>query len=539
MASTGASKPFLRIFLNYRRDDSGGYALTLYRDLVDHFGEEQVFMDIDAIAPGENFVERIEETMAACDVVVAMIGRTWVNAADEEGNRRLDDPEDFVRLELERAVSRGIPLVPTLVHGARVPKKKELPSSLHPLLLRQAVELRDTSWEDDVERLVRHFQRLALRSQPAEDDGRVAPTPPPEPGEEEPQPVPPKRGLGVGLRAALRRRWRWVAAALAAVVAIVIVLAVVVSGSSSSPALAQSGQIAFLDDGSLKKMDPDGSHVTPLYPGHTISSFGYSTSSTGTFGTIRPTWSPDRRRIAFAQNGDIYVLSAHGKTTDITNTPDLIEGDPAWSPDGKQIAYSGYPASGTCGSSCLRIYVQDANGNHAPTELDSGAGNWFDYAPSWSPDGKLIAYASNKDDSGKQQQEIWVMNAHGSQPHRLTQMNGYNARPAWSPDGKSIAFQSDVTAPNFATCDPKDTCPTDIWVVDAQGSAAPSQVTHVITDYSAYFPVWTSTSSLVYESEWYKAGNRDPFEIFTINVDGSDNRKLTAGGQNKWPAVAP
>jgi TIR domain len=158
---SGVARPKLRIFLNYRRDDSSGYALSLYHNLADHFGADQVFMDIDTIAPGENFVARIEETMSTCDVVVALIGRDWLTASDASGNRRLDDPGDFVRLELESAIEREVPLVPTLVHRAQIPQANELPEPLRPLVLRQGIELHDSTWRTDVARLIRVFERLA------------------------------------------------------------------------------------------------------------------------------------------------------------------------------------------------------------------------------------------------------------------------------------------------------------------------------------------------------------------------------------------
>jgi TIR domain len=164
---SGVARPKLRIFLNYRRDDSSGYALSLYHDLADHFGADQVFMDIDTIAPGENFVSRIEETMSTCDVVVALIGRDWLTAADVNGNRRLDDPADFVRLELESAIERNVPLVPTLVHSGRIPQANDLPDSLRPLVLRQGIELHDSTWRTDVARLIKVLERLAAPPDPA------------------------------------------------------------------------------------------------------------------------------------------------------------------------------------------------------------------------------------------------------------------------------------------------------------------------------------------------------------------------------------
>jgi hypothetical protein len=152
--------PKLRIFVNYRRDDSSGYANSIYQSLVVRFGADQVFMDVDTIAPGENFDQRIDQTLSTCDIVVAVIGREWLTASDGRGPR-LASPDDYVRLELERAIARNIPLVPTLVHGATLPQAEELPQPLRPLVKRHAIELRNASWNADVGRMVEAFEELA------------------------------------------------------------------------------------------------------------------------------------------------------------------------------------------------------------------------------------------------------------------------------------------------------------------------------------------------------------------------------------------
>src|SRR3954454_18329783 len=106
------------IFISYRREDSIAYAGRLYDRLQAHFGDEQVFMDIDTLRPGEDFVEAIQRTVASCDALVAVIGRSWLMAQDQKGQRRLDDPEDFVRLEIAAALERGIRVIPALVGNA-------------------------------------------------------------------------------------------------------------------------------------------------------------------------------------------------------------------------------------------------------------------------------------------------------------------------------------------------------------------------------------------------------------------------------------
>ena len=110
------------IFISYRREDSIAYAGRLFDRLADCFGEERIFMDIDTMKVGLDFVEQIEEAVQSCDVLIAVIGKGWANIQDEEGHRRLDNPEDFVRVEIQAALERDIPVVPLLVGGAGMPK---------------------------------------------------------------------------------------------------------------------------------------------------------------------------------------------------------------------------------------------------------------------------------------------------------------------------------------------------------------------------------------------------------------------------------
>ncbi|HLJ65928.1 MAG TPA: toll/interleukin-1 receptor domain-containing protein [Chloroflexota bacterium] len=143
-----------RVFISYRRDDTGGYAGWLADDLRDRLGETQVFMDVDSLRPGVNWVAQLQNEVTSCDVLVAMIGRHWLTAEDDQGNRRLTDPHDYVRLEIEAALERDILVVPALVHGATLPRAEDLPESLRPLLHHQAIELTDSRFRADVQELI-------------------------------------------------------------------------------------------------------------------------------------------------------------------------------------------------------------------------------------------------------------------------------------------------------------------------------------------------------------------------------------------------
>ena len=112
------------IFVSYRRQESSHLAGRLYDRLADRFGEGQVFIDVDAIEPGVDFAEEICRAVAACKVLLAIIGPTWLTATDERGRRRLDDPDDIVRLEIEAALARGVRVIPILVEGAVMPGRQ-------------------------------------------------------------------------------------------------------------------------------------------------------------------------------------------------------------------------------------------------------------------------------------------------------------------------------------------------------------------------------------------------------------------------------
>src|SRR4051812_17159398 len=162
------------IFICYRRDDAPGYAGRLYDRLVAHFGAERVFMDVQGIEPGVDFVDAIERALGACEILIVLIGKDWL-VADSAGRRRLDDPADFVRLETSTALSRGIRVVPVLVEGAEMPQSDRLPRELLPLVRRQAVELSHKQWDATSAELIRTLEKILDRQKEAPPRATVAP----------------------------------------------------------------------------------------------------------------------------------------------------------------------------------------------------------------------------------------------------------------------------------------------------------------------------------------------------------------------------
>lgn len=143
-----------KIFLSYRRDDTSGHVGRLTDRLWARFGRDSVFRDLDSIAPGRDFTMTINEAISACDAVVAVIGRNWAGAFGADGQRRIDDPDDFVRVELATALARKMQIIPVLVDRAGMPSPESLPAPLVALARRNALEISETRWDYDVQRLI-------------------------------------------------------------------------------------------------------------------------------------------------------------------------------------------------------------------------------------------------------------------------------------------------------------------------------------------------------------------------------------------------
>ena len=165
-----------RIFISYRREDSGASAGRLHDRLREHFGRDNVFMDLDTIEPGLDFTEVIERTVASCDVLIALIGRQWLTSTDAAGQRRLDDPEDLVRREIATALRRNIRVIPVLIQDTSMPRAANLPDDLQPLTRRNALELSDTHFHRDVDQLIEVLDRvLGVTPSPSAPPGHHSP----------------------------------------------------------------------------------------------------------------------------------------------------------------------------------------------------------------------------------------------------------------------------------------------------------------------------------------------------------------------------
>jgi hypothetical protein len=200
------------VFISYRREDSSAWAGRLFDILSAHFGRRNTFMDLDGIEGGDDFVTVIDEKLKVSDVLVAVIGIHWLSVADTNGTRRLDNPKDFVRLEIGRALERGIRVIPVLVGGAATPRAEDLPGDLRELSERQAVEVRDAHFHQDAEQLIEVLHRTLH---------------------------------GSGLRGVMTNNWRMVAALVAGLAGIIVVIGILLFRHATPDAHAGSSVAAM------------------------------------------------------------------------------------------------------------------------------------------------------------------------------------------------------------------------------------------------------------------------------------------------------
>lgn len=175
-----------RVFVSYRRDDTQGEAGHLLADLRRRFGDERVFMDIAGIGPGEEFGQAIERAIAGCSVILVLIGRTWIEARDAQGQRRLNDPNDWVRLEVQAALQGQRLVIPVLVQGAAMPAEHDLPESMRPLARRNAHEMSARRWDFDFDSLAQTLETALGMPAP---DAAGAPAPAAKSGTDSRQPA--------------------------------------------------------------------------------------------------------------------------------------------------------------------------------------------------------------------------------------------------------------------------------------------------------------------------------------------------------------
>jgi hypothetical protein len=154
------------IFISYRRSDSAEYVGRIYDRLVGSFGRHYVFKDVDEIPIGQNFREYLDKKLNECNVLLAVIGRKWLKVKDKTGMMRLENPDDYVRMEIESALERKIPVIPVLVGGASMPSREALPESLANFVYQNGIAIRsDPDFARDMETLIKSIKQYVKAAQ--------------------------------------------------------------------------------------------------------------------------------------------------------------------------------------------------------------------------------------------------------------------------------------------------------------------------------------------------------------------------------------
>jgi TIR domain len=156
-----------RVFISYRRNDSAGHAGRVHDRLAQEFGADLLFMDVDNLPLGADFIKALHKEVAKCRVLLAVIGPGWLDVRDGSGQRRLNNPNDFVRVEIAAALQRKIPVIPILLEGTAIPSADQLPPDLQELSVRHGINVRHDSFHSDMDRLIRGLKGQ-MASKPVE-----------------------------------------------------------------------------------------------------------------------------------------------------------------------------------------------------------------------------------------------------------------------------------------------------------------------------------------------------------------------------------
>ena len=148
------------VFISYRRADSASWAEKLFGHISMRFGKDLVFEDVESLKPGQKWMDEIKKEVHNCDVFLVVIGPGWLGQKDDNGQRRIDNEKDVLRIEVSEALNAKCTVIPVLVGGAELPSRNELPDPIVPLIERQLVELRDGHWNEDVKRLIEELRNL-------------------------------------------------------------------------------------------------------------------------------------------------------------------------------------------------------------------------------------------------------------------------------------------------------------------------------------------------------------------------------------------
>jgi eukaryotic-like serine/threonine-protein kinase len=352
------------IFISYRRSDNPDATGRIYDRLIAEFGKAQVFKDVDSIPLGMDFRGHLNDIVGGCAVVLAIIGPGWADTRSSAGQRRLEDPDDFVRIELEAALARGIPVVPVLVGNATMPGVSQLPATLAELAYRQSIQVRpDPDFHNDATRLVSALQAVL-------DPG--APKKPPPPAA--------KAASGVPLKWMIAFATAMLAAAALAIPALTHLR------EMPPPETLTDIVTPATDDPASFALSPDGRQIVFVAKGDGarrlwLRSLAKATAVplAGTEDAASPFWSPDSRSIGFFVPGALRRLDIDGgQPQTLAPVSSFVQAEGAWSTKGVILfparaagPFARVAASGGA-TTVLPLLGKNEDGNRFPRFLPDG-----------------------------------------------------------------------------------------------------------------------------------------------------------------------
>ncbi len=357
------------IFISYRRSDSPDATGRIYDRLVAEFGKAQVFKDVDSIPLGRDFRGHLNDIVGNCGVMLAIVGPRWTEARNPAGQRRLEDPDDFVRIELETALARDIPVVPVLVGHAPLPVAADLPGSLGSLVFRQSIEVRpDPDFHNDATRLVTALRTILDPEAAAAEQAAAALA---------------RAAAATGKQSS--RRLGWIVAAVLGIAAAALAVPAIrylrltpppeMRLAINTPATSQPDSFALSPDGRQIVFVASGDGASRLW----LRSLASTTAQplAGTEGATGPFWSPDSRSIAFFADDALKRLDLGGGAPQ-TLAPAPSAAGGTWNAAGV-ILFASHP-----GSPLMRV---SASGGAVRAVTTLKAGQIGQGAPFFLPDG--------------------------------------------------------------------------------------------------------------------------------------------------------
>ncbi len=418
------------VFISYRRSDSPDATGRIYDRLVGEFGRAQVFKDVDSIPLGRDFRGHLNDIVGNCGVMLAIVGPHWTQARNSAGQRRLEDPDDFVRIELETALARDIPVVPVLVGHAQLPVASELPGSLASLVFRQSIEVRpDPDFHNDATRLVTALRAIldpeAVAAAAAAEQAAAAIA---------------RSAAATGMQSS--RRLGWIVAAMAILIAVLLVPTVRYLRETPPPETRLAIVTPATSQPDSFALSPDGRQIVFVASGDGASRLWLRTLASttaqplaGTEGATDPFWSPDSRSIGFFADHALKRLDLGGGAP-YTLAPAPHEAYGTWNSAGVILFEP------NLGSPLMRV---SATGGTARAVTTLKAGQTTQGGPFFLPDGHHFLFgAFGSSDTG-----IYLGDLAGGVARRLTSTLSVpvylpTGWMLWDRDGALVAQRLDV-----------------------------------------------------------------------------------------------